>query len=108
MSDTSWGTAMVRLRAVQESFVNGDAAGIKELYSHRDDVTVFGGFGGYERGWAEVGPRLEWAASQFAGGTYNQETSARPSAAMLLAWRASNAGSMPMPATGPRPSSSCE
>ena len=72
MSDTSWGTAMARLRAVQERFVNGDAAGIKELYSHRDDVTVFGGFGGYERGWAEVGPRLEWAASQFAGGTYNQ------------------------------------
>jgi SnoaL-like domain len=64
---------MAQLLAVQRDFANGDAAGLKRLYSHRDDVTVFGGFGGFERGWAEVGPRLDWAASHFAGGTYSQQ-----------------------------------
>jgi ketosteroid isomerase-like protein len=73
MTDASWNTAMARLRKAQEDFVSGDAAGIKKFYSHREDVTVFGGFGGYQRGWAEVGLRLEWAASQFAGGTYSQK-----------------------------------
>jgi ketosteroid isomerase-like protein len=73
MTDGSWNTAIARSRTAQEDFVSGDAAGIKQLYARRADVTVFGGFGGCERGWAEVGPRLEWAASQFAGGTYSQK-----------------------------------
>ena len=73
MADTSWEAAMAQLLAAQRDFAGGDVAGIKRLYSHREDVTVFGGFGGFERGWAEVGPRLEWAASQFSGGTYGQE-----------------------------------
>jgi hypothetical protein len=73
MADIAWNAAMAQLPAMQVAFVDGDAEGIKRLYSHRDDVAVFGGFGGYERGWAEVGPRPEWAASQFATGTYSQE-----------------------------------
>ena len=73
MTDKSWEDAMARLAAAQRDFVNGDATGIKALYSHREDVTVMGGFGGFERGWSEVGPRLDWAASQFAGGSYRQE-----------------------------------
>ena len=48
--------------------------GIKRLFSHGEDVTVLGGFGGFEHGWKEVGPRLDWAASHFAGGSYSQET----------------------------------
>ena len=73
MTDKSWEDAMARLAAAQRDFVNGDATGIKALYSHREDVTVMGGFGGFERGWSEVGPRLDWAASQFAGGSYRQD-----------------------------------
>ena len=53
--------------------MNGGANGLQQLYSHRDDVTVMGGFGGFERGWAEVGPRLAWAASHFHGGDYAQQ-----------------------------------
>jgi ketosteroid isomerase-like protein len=73
MADPTWDEAMAELIAVQRRFIDGDAAGIQRLYSHRDDVTVFGGFGGSERGWAEVGPRLAWAASHFSGGAYSQE-----------------------------------
>ncbi len=69
----SWNTAMLELEAAQKAFMNGDASGLQALYSHRDDVTVMGGFGGVERGWAEVGPRLAWAASHFHGGTYSQQ-----------------------------------
>jgi len=50
---------MAQLLAAQRAFAGGDAEGVKLLYSHQDDVTVFGGFGRFERGWAEVGPRLE-------------------------------------------------
>jgi len=45
----------------------GDAAPMKKVFSHAGDVMLFGGWGGYERGWHQVGPRLEWAASRFAG-----------------------------------------
>jgi ketosteroid isomerase-like protein len=73
VADASWDATMAELIAAQNRFLNGDAGGIQALYSHRDDVTVFGGFGGYERGWAEVGPRLAWAASAFFGGVYTQQ-----------------------------------
>lgn len=58
MSQSSWEAAMAQLATAQRDFMNGDASGLQQLYSHRDDVTVTGGFGGFERGWAEVGPRL--------------------------------------------------
>jgi hypothetical protein len=73
MSGNSWDAAMTELAAAQRDFMNGDATGLQALYSHRDDVTVMGGFGGFERGWAEVGPRLAWAASHFRGGEYSQQ-----------------------------------
>ncbi|MGH7059552.1 MAG: YybH family protein [Stellaceae bacterium] len=73
MPEQSWDAAMARLLAVQHDFLNGDASGLQQLYSHRQDVTVMGGFGGFERGWAEVGPRLDWAASHFHGGDYSQQ-----------------------------------
>jgi SnoaL-like domain len=73
MPGNSWDAAMTELAAAQRDFMNGDATGLQALYSHRDDVTVMGGFGGFERGWAEVGPRLAWAASHFHGGEYSQQ-----------------------------------
>ena len=73
MSDNLWEAAMAQLAAAQRDFMSGDATGLQQLYSHRDDVTVMGGFGGFERGWSEVGPRLAWAASHFNGGDYNQQ-----------------------------------
>ena len=73
MPNESWNTAMIELQAAQEGFLNGDASRLQALYSHGDDVTVMGGFGGVERGWAEVGPRLAWAASHFHGGAYSQQ-----------------------------------
>ena len=54
--------------AALATFVQGDATPFAAQWSQGDDVTLFGGWGAYERGWDAVGPRLAWAASRFAGG----------------------------------------
>jgi ketosteroid isomerase-like protein len=38
----------------------------KDICSHADDVTIVGGMGGVEKGWANVEKRYEWAASRFS------------------------------------------
>ncbi len=49
-------------------FVMGDPAPIKAVWSHADDVSIFGAWGAYEKGWEQVGPRLDWAAARFHEG----------------------------------------
>ena len=66
--DEGWRRAVERLGAAMNTLMSGDASAIKALYSHRDDVTAFFGWGGYEKGWAEVSRRWDWAAEQFKGG----------------------------------------
>ena len=46
-------------------FVNGDATLWKQNASHKDDVTIMGGWGAYEKGWAEAEARYDWAAARF-------------------------------------------
>ena len=41
---------------------------MKALCSHTDSVSQCGLWGGVESGWAEVGERWEWVASQFVPG----------------------------------------
>jgi hypothetical protein len=56
------------LRQFEEAntaFVNGDASLLLALVSRSEQTSIFGGFGGHEAGWSQVGPRYEWAASQF-------------------------------------------
>lgn len=53
----------------QSRFINGDPTLWKKHASHREDVTILGGFGGHgEKGWGAVGARYDWAASQYKGG----------------------------------------
>jgi ketosteroid isomerase-like protein len=65
--------AIEQLREAIGRAAAGDPRPIQALYSHRDDVTAFYGWGGYERGWEAVRRRWDWAASQFAGGTVAYE-----------------------------------
>jgi hypothetical protein len=71
MSD--WDEITDQLLEAQRRFVQGDAGPLKSLWSHRDDVTIFGGWGAYEQGWAAVEPRLEWAASRYSDGWFDSE-----------------------------------
>jgi len=60
--------AIQRMRAATADFINGETAAWKAMCSHRADATIFGGWGGHERGWEQLGPRYDWAAARFAGG----------------------------------------
>jgi hypothetical protein len=73
MPANTWKEAQLQIDVANRNLLQGQPADLKNLYSHEEDVTVFGGFGGSERGWNEVGPRLDWAASNFASGSYERE-----------------------------------
>jgi ketosteroid isomerase-like protein len=57
-----------QVEAASSHFITGDAEPMKALYSHTDDVTIFGAWGPHEQGWEQIGPRLDWAAARFRGG----------------------------------------
>lgn len=59
--------AILRARQGNLSFQNGDPVLMKEVFSHSSDVVIMGAWGGYERGWDQVEPRLDWAANRFRG-----------------------------------------
>ena len=71
MSD--WDEFNKQLLDALRQFVQGDAEPVKRLWSHADDVMIFGGWGAYEQGWAAVEPRLDWAASRYAEGWLDRE-----------------------------------
>jgi ketosteroid isomerase-like protein len=62
-----------QVKAAISQFITGNAASFKACWSHADDVTICGGWGAYEQGWEQVGPRLDWAAARFLGGTLTYE-----------------------------------
>jgi ketosteroid isomerase-like protein len=49
-------------------FMKGDPEPVKELFSHREDVTLANPLGPPAHGWDEVGATIEHAASQFRDG----------------------------------------
>lgn len=57
-----------RTVAALSRLVAGDPEPFNALWSQSADVTVFGGFGAYERGWERVCQNTAWAASRFHGG----------------------------------------
>jgi ketosteroid isomerase-like protein len=57
-----------QVRTANQHFLAGDSAPYKACWSHTDNVTIFGGWGAYEQGWEQVGPRLDWAAARFLAG----------------------------------------
>ena len=46
----------------------GNPEAVKALFSHREDVSSAGGFGGVMHGWEQVAKNTEFAASRFKGG----------------------------------------
>jgi hypothetical protein len=58
-------TFLRRFEEANTAFVNGDPSLWMPLVSHSEQTSIFGGFGGQEVGWSRIGPRYEWASSQF-------------------------------------------
>ena len=67
-SESDFRAFLPRWEEAQTQFLNGDDTAWKRMCSQTEDATIFGAFGGHEKGWAEVGPRFDWAASQFKPG----------------------------------------
>ena len=60
---------LTKLDAAQLEMQNGNAEAFKSMWSHSDDVTLSGGFGGTtEKGWTAISKRLDWVAANFSKG----------------------------------------
>jgi hypothetical protein len=60
-------------RAINQ-FVNGNDSDFKLAWSHAEDVTVAGGFGGeVVQGWETIGPRLSRVSASYANTQYTTE-----------------------------------
>ncbi|APB32412.1 hypothetical protein GlitD10_0111 [Gloeomargarita lithophora Alchichica-D10] len=73
MGEASFAEFRTAVVQANQEVVQGDATRLKAIYSHQEDITILGGFGGVEKGWSQVAPRLDWAASQFDRGTFAEE-----------------------------------
>lgn len=61
---------LAKVDAAQLELQNGRAAAFKALWSHADDITLSGGFGGtIEKGWEQISRRLDWVGTQFSKGS---------------------------------------
>jgi ketosteroid isomerase-like protein len=59
-----------QMQEANKEFYQGNPAAIKSLWSHEDDVTIVGGFGGAEvKGWKSVEPRLDQASRRMPDGS---------------------------------------
>ena len=73
LADAEWTAFIAKLETAEEEFVKGRPAAFQALWSHADDVTLCGGFGGVERGWQNVTDRLSWVSKKYSDGTRIKE-----------------------------------
>jgi len=68
LSTDAFRALLQRTVAALNALLTGDPQPFNALWSRADDVSVFGGFGGFERGWDRVQQDTGLAASQFMNG----------------------------------------
>jgi ketosteroid isomerase-like protein len=73
LANSEWTEFIEKLEAAEQEFIQGRPAAFQALWSHADDVTLCGGFGGVERGWKNVTNRLNWVSTKYADGTRTRE-----------------------------------
>jgi ketosteroid isomerase-like protein len=64
---------LVHRQEATAAFFNGDAGPWKAQAAHTDDITMFGGYGGFEQGWTAVEDRYTWAAARNAEGSVRSD-----------------------------------
>ena len=73
VADSEWAEFIAKLEDAEHKFAQGRPAAFKALWSHHDDASICGAFGGTESGWKNVAARLDSASSQFSEGTRSRE-----------------------------------
>jgi ketosteroid isomerase-like protein len=82
--DKGFSEALQKFDVAQHDLENGKSETTKAIWSHGDDITLSGGFGGRtEKGWEQIGPRLDWVAAHFSKGTSTFERLAARSSGEL-------------------------
>ncbi|HEX2571328.1 MAG TPA: nuclear transport factor 2 family protein [Polyangia bacterium] len=56
--------AIARAEEAARQLLRGDPAPFRQLYSHKDDVTLYGGEGGRLQGFAAISHQLDWLAQK--------------------------------------------
>ena len=67
-TDENLDQAIERMAIASNGFVNGNPGDFVALWSHGEDVTIFGGFGSGEQGRDQIVARLAWASARFHSG----------------------------------------
>ena len=62
--DTAFRESYANYQAAYAAVVAGNPEPFKALWSRADDPVLFGALEGFERGWAEIGPRFDWVSTQ--------------------------------------------
>ena len=71
--NSEWMAFIAKLEAAEEEFVQGRPAAFQALWSHSEEVTLCGGFGGAARGWENVTSRLNWVSAKYSAGSRTRE-----------------------------------
>lgn len=77
LANSDWMAFIAKLETAEEEFVQGRPAAFQALWSHADDVTLYGAFGGVERGWQNIMARLSWVSAKFFDGSRTREEISR-------------------------------
>jgi ketosteroid isomerase-like protein len=70
MLEKDFDAAVEQYHLAAREFVKGNPEPYKMVWSHRDDVTLGNPFGPFVRGWQQVAPTLERAASLYRDGEF--------------------------------------
>lgn len=62
-----------RIDAATLAMINRQSGPWEEIYSHADDATLFGGWGGHEKGWDQLAKRWQMVTSRYVSGTLEVE-----------------------------------
>jgi ketosteroid isomerase-like protein len=68
LAEARWQQAIDEQRVALAAYVSGDPGPFRATCSHADDVTIFGGFGGWSKGWRDLEQRTSWASAQYKNG----------------------------------------
>ena len=69
--------AIAEMRAATIALINGQPEAWLARCSHCPDATLFGGWGGHERGWEELSSRYAWASARYTSGEMTFEELSR-------------------------------
>ncbi len=70
---TALGDLLSREVSAGAAFYLGDPEPYKELWSHGDDVSLFGAFGPCKKGWPQLEKTFDWVASRYREGAVTVE-----------------------------------